>query len=63
MDISKLEKQIENAEAIIKKKQKLIRDANTKIKVIERDVKFKEMEIEIEKLKRIRNPPVFLDDG
>jgi predicted nucleic acid-binding Zn-ribbon protein len=51
MDITKLEKQIENAEAIIKKKQKLIRDANTKIKVIERDVKFKEMEIEIEKLK------------
>ena len=51
MDITKLEKQIENSEAIIKKKQKLIRDANTKIKVIERDVKFKEMEIEIEKLK------------
>lgn len=56
MDITKLEKQIENAEAIIKKKQKLIRDANTKIKVIERDVKFKEMEIEIEKLKENQKP-------
>jgi len=55
MTIEKLNEQIANAEIVIKSKQKLIRNAKSKILAIEKDEKFKAMEIELEKFRNIDN--------
>jgi len=54
MTIEKLNEQIANAEIVIKSKQKLIRNAKSKILAIEKDQKFTDMEKELAELRAVK---------